>query len=133
MGASGVVVVYISHRTLHHGQRTGQTRDIKKSNKLHDRDGGMGQRAGVQDARSTEYGSFPLASWLCKMPSPRLHFSCRAGCRRSLMIGALAWRVPRYLDGVPSWHIARLLAAAAIGKRPQRAWPGLPGSGARHR
>lgn len=64
------------HIALHHGQRAGQTdqRQDKTSKQLHDRDEGMGQRAGVQDARSIEYGSFPLASWLCRMPSPRLHF-----------------------------------------------------------
>lgn len=92
----------------------------------------MGHGAGVQEARSMEYGSFPLASWLCRHAQPALALSCRAGCRRSLMIGALACR---YLGTTPARLLGTLLAVALTGKGPQRAWhagPGLPGFGAKH-
>lgn len=73
VGASGVVVVYISHSIARRATGRADQRH-QKSNKLHDRDEVWGNVQGLQDARSIEYGSFPLASWLCKMPSPRLHF-----------------------------------------------------------
>lgn len=67
----------------------------------------MGHGAGVQEARSMEYGSFPLASWLCRNAQPALALSCRAGCRRSLMIGALACWYLGTTSACLSWHIFR--------------------------
>lgn len=85
MGASAAVVVYkyrLSPYTAHSVHTgNGQGRQDKTRRARVTRQGwrypGYGARAGVQDARSMGNGSFPLASWLCRMPSPRLHF--RAG------------------------------------------------------